>query len=791
MSDVIEFMDWIDLQKSLNLINEQVSGMTAAEAEAALGAFKNSNLYIANTNTTITGSSVIKFPGTTAAEAAGEYIAGGGATATSGAAIGATGDAVGTANIAIGQTTIGQAATTVYGVLSMPLPTVAAALAPLAGVAIGAGLYNLNPELWTKISKILLPFCYDDNELMPVMSDADGNTYYSNEAIEAMKQFVIDEGLNTPNMQPAPEFIDSGTVTITSIADVSATLKNVLNRLPYNIQWNDNTDNVLATFLTNHIGQACNIRYYTGTNFNGWSPLNIFCYPTIKVGDDVNLNNLYDTEYFSCYGTYGGTGSMIISQAKSNNTGRVKWFIGNDTSHDKISNGNGIDTLPEGINTWNGETYPDTATPINILTGYNEEGKPIYTPYYPVSTPIGEPGVSNDPAVNPNPAVNPDPAPVINPVISPVPNPNLYPDTVPVPEPAPVPNPVPEPQPVPEPDIDPSEDTDTKPDKDPTTPKEPTDGGITPTPIIPTIPTLPSAATGLLHVYNPTQSQIDAFGSWLWTTFSGDLIDTLSKLFNDPMDAVIGLHELYATPAVSGGATIRCGYLDSGISANLVGSRYTTINCGSVVVEEYYQNYLDYSPYTSCFIYLPFVGIVPVSSDDIIGNAVNVTYHIDSYTGCCIAVVTVAKSGYSSTVYQFEGNCAVEIPISSGYQSSLMSGLLAVAGTAITSSPAVGMTAAHMGRAGLGKNTVQHSGSFGSSYGAMGNKVPYIIVKRPVQKKVYNYSKSYGFPAHKMVYVGNCQGYLRAKEVRVTSTTATNVEKDMIVNALTSGVYVK
>lgn len=785
MSDVIEFMDWIDLQKSLNLINEQVSGMTAAEAEVALGAFKNSNLYIANTNTTIGASSVINFPGTTAAEAAGEYIAGGGATAASGAAVGVTGDVVGTANIAIGQTTIGQAATTVYGLLSMPLPTAAAALAPLAGVVLGAGLYNLNPEFWTNLSKTLLPFCYDNSELLPVMSDTQGNTYYSDDAIKAMQALFSQYGntqqatssLETILPQPIPFHTGIMEVTGPDNLVVTITPSNANTRYTF-IKFDGVLDDKIVIF--NVGGDVTCLSTVTGTSYSDSRRIPASARYTYD-DKEVRYNNDVANSSISLYRTPYIKPDIILTEN----------YYGDGKSAWTIMYGDITTNYPEGVNKWNGDTYPDNVTPINILTGYDEQGQPIYTPYYPVSTPIGDPGVSNDPAVNPNPAVNPDPAPVINPVISPVPNPNLYPDTVPVPEPAPVPNPVPQPQPVPDPDVNPSEDADTTPDKDPTTPKDPTDSGTTPTPVIPVIPTLPSAATGLLHVYNPTQSQIDAFGSWLWTTFSGDLIDTLSKLFNDPMDAVIGLHELYATPAVSANATIRCGYLDSNISANLVGSRYTTINCGSVVVEEYYQNYLDYSPYTSCFIYLPFIGIVPVSSDDIIGNAVNVTYHIDSYTGCCIAVVTVAKSGYSSTVYQFEGNCAVEIPISSGYQSSLMSGLLAVAGTAITSSPAIGMTAAHMGRAGLGKNTVQHSGSFGSSYGAMGNKIPYIIVKRPVQKKVYNYSQYYGYPAHKMVYVGNCENYLRAKEVRVTSTTATNVEKDMIVNLLKSGVYVK
>lgn len=783
MSDIIEFMDWTALSGTIATIGEQVAGLSPIEAEAALNAIKNGNLYIANT-TTQAGSSIINFPNSTAAEAAAGYIEAGGSTAVSGAATGATGASAETANLTLIEGA-GGTGTGIAGLLSMPLPTVAAAIAPLAGVAIGAGLYTLSPDFWTKVSKTLLPFCYPDSELLPVTVDENGNTYYPKECIDALKD-VFSEldfssvGIPASESNPIKSLIYGDILTMSSKRNK---MVSVSSEAPVYVYWRANSE-----------------------NSNDWAPYAIstkpfsYTYVSITTGSETTHNWNQGTHSQTTIDGVTYYMTQVLGTAGKNFWGDITPSINiYSISYNSIPNIVDIiykgtikyTSTVKGIDKWNGDTYPDNPPTMNVLNGYDENNEPKYTPYYPVSTPIGEPGVSNDPAVNPNPAVNPDPAPVINPVISPVPNPNLYPDTVPVPEPAPVPNPVPEPQPVPEPDVDPSEDTDTTPDKDPTTPKDPTDGGTTPTPVIPTIPTLPSAATGLLHVYNPTQSQIDSFGSWLWSTFSGDLIDTLSKLFNDPMDAVIGLHELYATPAVSGGATIRCGYLDSGINANLVGSRYTTINCGSVVVEEYYQNYLDYSPYTSCFIYLPFIGIVPVSSDDIIGNAVNITYHIDSYTGCCIAVVTVAKSGYSSTVYQFEGNCAVEIPISSGYQSSLMSGLLAVAGTAITSSPAIGMTAAHMGRAGLGKNTVQHSGSFGSSYGAMGNKVPYIIVKRPVQKKVYNYSKSYGFPAHKMVYVGNCQGYLRAKEVRVTSTTATNVEKDMIVNALTSGVYVK
>ena len=790
MSDIISFADWQTLQTLIQQGNVAVSGMTAAEAQATLGATANSGLYTYQAITAAGANNVINFPNAaTAAEAAAGYVAAGGTTSVTGAATAASGAAETTANLTVIE---GGAAGTsgVAGLLTMPLPTVAAALAPLAGVSLGFLLYEASPDFWEKLSKLLLPFCYDDSELIPVATDENGNTYFNKALIDAYINFF--------------SYYD-GKVSVTT--DKIGIIEKIGNIYPF--KFNGHTTIIMNS---NNYG----IQLIPQEGYEGRDAVYAFYDMGIIVASKVRVR--YDITGGQGSPYSGDLGSRITLDYYSNTPGyefyydywqaSTRYMPDHSLSDRQVPfepidsenarrtalfmlYGDVIDkSLPNSIGKWNGNSYPESVTPLNVLTGYDKDGKPIFIPYYPVTIPIGDPGVSTDPAVNPDPTVNPNPAPAIEPFISPVPNPNNYPESVPVPEPAPLPNPVPLPQPVPSPEVDPSVIPEKTP-SNPEPPKKPIDGGDSGSPIVPVIPTLPSSATGLLHVYNPTQSQIDAFGSWLWTTFSGDLIDTLSKLFNDPMDAVIGLHELYATPSTQGDTTIKAGFLDSGVSSKLVGNRYTTINCGSVVVEEYYQNYLDYSPYTQVYIYLPFIGIVSVSADDIIGNAVNITYHIDSYTGCCIAVISVARQGYSSTVYQFEGNCAVEIPITSGYQSSLMAGLIGVAGTAISGSPSVGLTATHIGRAGLGKNTVSHSGSFGSSYGAMGCKIPYIIVRRPIQKKISDYSKSYGYPAHKMVYVGNCNGYLRAKEVIVTSTTATNLEKEMIVSALKSGVYVK
>ena len=486
-----------------------------------------------------------------------------------------------------------------------------------------------------------------------------------------------------------------------------------------------------------------------------------------------------------------------------------------------------IQNLPSGVSKYTPNEIKKV-DPIYLVHGWDNMGCPVEVPYIPVRLPsnpteIPTQNPEDDPSENPDPntatpyiptdfpypswapdiEIKPDLTPEENPDNLPQSVPNLVPNTNPEPaiEPNPDVNPSVQPQPLPQP----------YPVDDPIT--NPDNSGTTPAPEIPTIPTISSEATGLLHVYNPTNAQINEFGSWLWTTFSGDLIDTISKLFNNPMDGVIGVHELYATPSTGSESTIKCGFLDSNVTSRLVNKRYTEINCGSIIVPEHWGNYLDYAPYTKAHCYLPFIGMVELNADDIIGHAVNITYRIDSYTGACIAIITVASNNYESICYQFPGNCAVEVPITSGMKSVLQSALLGAATTAIGAAVGgaagakiggavgskVASTAALRGGAGAvsgaayganSKNDVQHSGSFGSSFGAMGYKKPFMVIKRPKQKVVAGYNENYGYPAHKMVTIGECTGYLRAREVDVVSVTATEDEKELIEVALKSGVFV-
>lgn len=778
MADTVSNANFQQLKEQMGYTNTLIDGLTPSEAVDKIGATNYGGVYTTPIKLQVGHGISIEYPDDDAAAASAAYIAAGGTLSLAGAAGSASSNAITVGNSVITVNAAGTASSA--SLLAVSLPTIAAAVAPLCGVAIGVKLYELNPQLWEKISRALLPFCYDDTELIPVAMDADGNTYINDDVITAMKSVltgVTDDVITFPQYdQPSSEIVVESSVNLTQFVLWLADL------FGYTIK-----DSALAA-----------AKRYDNTYPNSWFwfnsatvPPGINNYPHMEI---IGRHGLVGETIKPTYVNRSGHYITIEFSKQTKIISQVSWIYDTYASYTGVHLGYKISspymtgstintTFNAGVTKWNGVAYPDDAPTLNLLSDYSGTTKlyksvtiPTVNPYLTVAEEIQSLTTNTDPDTiardwntsKPKDTLYPpdvatsaaakqlaDSFPVSDTAISAAINPALI-DSIAI-------------------TADPSI-ADAK------------DMGATPTVIV---PITQQTGRSVLTVYNPTKTQIDQFGQWLW---SSDIIDQIAKIFANPMDAVIGVHEIYTSPIVEGSDTIKAGYLDSGVPAALVSQRYKEFSCGSIVIEEYYQNYLDYSPYTQCYIYLPFIGIQQLSADDVIGNAVNVTYKVDCYTGCCIAVITVAKDGYNSAVYQFEGNCAVELPLTSGNFANLMLTAASTAAGVVTglntgSIPSAGASLWGGLTSGT-KASVQYSGGFGSSFGAMGCKTPYIIVKRPVQKRAYNYSKSYGYPAHKSVTVGDCSGYLRVREVIAASSTATEDEKSEIISLLKSGVYV-
>ena len=320
--------------------------------------------------------------------------------------------------------------------------------------------------------------------------------------------------------------------------------------------------------------------------------------------------------------------------------------------------------------------------------------------------------------------------------------------------------------------------------QDPTTPD--TGDGDTPPAIIPT-----GSANALYSIYNPTQGELNSFGAWLW---SSNFVDQLLKLFNDPMQAIIGLHKVFAQPSISGVSTIKVGYLDSGVSSNVVGNQYTTIDCGSVDVSEYFGNVFDYDPFTQIYIYLPFVGIEKLDTGDVMRGRVGVKYHVDVLTGACLAEITVIRDGSGGILYTFAGNCAVQYPISSGSYMGIVASLASIAGGVVGTVASGGALApVAMGAVGGIMNAhtrVNHSGAFSGNAGAMGVKKPYLIITRPQTCLADNFPAFDGYPANKTTTLSACSGFVKCETCHVENIPATDAELSEIEMLLKGGIII-
>lgn len=325
------------------------------------------------------------------------------------------------------------------------------------------------------------------------------------------------------------------------------------------------------------------------------------------------------------------------------------------------------------------------------------------------------------------------------------------------------------------------------------TPPIPPVPDVTPTPDDPAIAGGGGSATGLANLYNPTLAQVKQFSRWLWGS-DGLNLDQLKKLLQDPMQAIIGLHVMYATPTTGANRDIQVGYINSGVQSKIVTEQYTEIDCGTVTINEYFGDARDYSPYTQVYCYLPFIGIVELNADDVVNSTLGIKYKIDVLTGCCLAQLTVKKYGLDAVLYTYTGNCAVQMPITSGNYLSTVSSLLgavvsgaaAVATGGALAPVAIGAAANAMG--GGARASVAMSGSLGSNAGAMGIRKPYLIIKRVESADANGYNEFYGYPTNKRVNLSQLTGYVRVKEINLSGTNATEDEQNEIVTLLKEGV---
>ena len=371
----------------------------------------------------------------------------------------------------------------------------------------------------------------------------------------------------------------------------------------------------------------------------------------------------------------------------------------------------------------------------------------------------------------------------------------------------------------------------------------------------PTAPSFTFADTGFTRIFVPTLSQLKSLAQYLWTdgNFIQFIIDHGIKQFlEDPSQALISLSYLPCSiPHSVDPVDVKILFVDTGVDMYGATTQFVDVNCGSVFINELYGSALDYNPYTKVSLFLPFIGVVDLDTDEVMNKNIYVNYRIDIVSGGCVAQISAGDSISDNTVlYQFTGDCAINMPFNSadftGYRAALIGAVEtltlagAAAGAGIMASQAgsyyveqattasgaadfefaetydryresmarlaekrkapykeaqasfkdaAKKTAANTVASVIGsKMAFQHGSGFTGNTGVLGVRRPYVIIKRPDMCNPDEYGTYNGRPSQMYLSLATLSGYTELQSIHLTGIPATNPELSEIGDFLQKGV---
>lgn len=202
----------------------------------------------------------------------------------------------------------------------------------------------------------------------------------------------------------------------------------------------------------------------------------------------------------------------------------------------------------------------------------------------------------------------------------------------------------------------------------------------------PSDPALQTSSAGFFTVHVSSDfSELNNLATYLWSNQFD--IDNFKRIYADPMDCILGCNIIPATVPVSP-ATVKVGNISTTVSFPKATKNFVTEDLGTCFIPEskYTKTFLDYAPYTKCQLYLPYIGFVELSANEVIGRTLSIKYHIDIVTGAFVANVYSA----GCLIGTYPGNCATSIPITSGQYAASFQTAAQVATTALAAAAVIG-----------------------------------------------------------------------------------------------------
>lgn len=294
-----------------------------------------------------------------------------------------------------------------------------------------------------------------------------------------------------------------------------------------------------------------------------------------------------------------------------------------------------------------------------------------------------------------------------------------------------------------------------------------------------------SAGIGVLtSTFKMTKERLVQLGQFLW---GANIFDKFSLVNNNPIENIISCKSI---PINTDGTNreIILGNVSTGVNGEKISNNFTKQTIGSITINEYYHNFLDYAPYTNIILYLPYIGFKELDTTLVMNKTLQVIYTVDAITGGCLAQVYVNNV----RLYEFTGNVGIDIPITASNRAQVEAGYIQAG---------VGATASALGgNVGSAVTSLLNSATSQYHYSSTGNPSPmcvastnrtcYVILDRPNYQNLKAFNHTRGRKCYLSKTISTLKGFtICNSNMDLSGINATDTEKEEIVNILSTGFF--
>lgn len=297
-----------------------------------------------------------------------------------------------------------------------------------------------------------------------------------------------------------------------------------------------------------------------------------------------------------------------------------------------------------------------------------------------------------------------------------------------------------------------------------------------------------------------TSTNVRQLADFLWNadeTKFNEIIKGLALMGENPMNGIIDLRLFPFNVARKNSATeaepIIIGRTNTGVNGiKLAENVNSLIDLGECTFFTKFKNFLDYEPYTTAQLYIPYIGVVPVSTAEFMGHKISVKMIVDYTTGAGTAIVFKDDIPF---IYR-NGVVGVSIPMTGTDSASYAS---TVIGNVVNGT--MGIASATDNMSGLVNSANQMYSGFATpvQYQSASASSPsvatwqpqkcYFIIDRPILNVPDNYGRTVGYACEITGKLSDFKGFTVVSNPEI-NFRCTNSERQYIVNMLQGGVFV-